>query len=120
LKAQHQTGKIDLFYYDESGFSIGSCVPYAYQPVGETIKIEASDRQRLNVSGFMSTDNRFESFCFNCTVDTRAVIRCFDEFLKTVRKKTVVIIDNSSIHHSEEFEEKLPKWKKSLVYQIFT
>ena len=35
-------------------------------------------------------------------------------------KKTVVIIDNSSVHRSEESEEKIPKWKKEIVYQIFT
>lgn len=92
LKEQHRSGKIDLFYFDESGFSTGSCVPYAYQPVGETVKIEASDRRRLNVPGFMSTDNRFESFCFNCNVDTGVVIRCFDEFLKTVRKRLLLLL----------------------------
>jgi transposase len=92
LKEQHRSGKIDLFYFDESGFSTGSCVPYAYQPVGETVRIEASDRRRLNVLGFMSTDNRFESFCFNCNVDTGVVIRCFDEFLKTVRKKLLLLL----------------------------
>lgn len=92
LREQHLTGKIDLFYFDESGFSLGSCVPYAYQAVGETIKIEASDRRRLNVLGFMSPDNRFESFCFKCTVDTGVVIRCFDEFLKTVQKKLLLFL----------------------------
>jgi transposase len=92
LKKQHSSGKIDLFYFDESGFSAGSCVPYAYQPVGETIKIEVSDRRRLNVLSFISTDNRSESFCFTCTVDTRVVIRCFDEFLKTVTKKMLLFL----------------------------
>lgn len=116
LKEQQHIGTIDLYYSDESGFSTGSCVPYACQPVGETIKIEASDRRRFNVLCFISTDNILESFCFNCTVDTRIVIRCFDEFLKTVRKKTVVIIDNSSVHRSEEFEEKIPKWKKKGLF----
>jgi transposase len=90
LREQHQTGKIDLFYFDESGFSTGSCVPYAYQPVGEITEIGASDRRRMNVLGFMSPDNRFESFCFNCNIDTGIVVRCFDEFLKSVRKKLLL------------------------------
>ena len=33
LEQQRQSGDIDLFYFDESGFSIGSAVPYAYQSV---------------------------------------------------------------------------------------
>lgn len=116
LDKQQHAGETDLYYSDESGFSTGSCVPYAYQPVGETIKIGASDRRRLNVLCFISKDNRSESFCFNCTVDTRAVIRCSDGFVKNCQKKTVVIIDNSSVHHSEEFEEKIPKWEKKLLF----
>jgi transposase len=92
LKEEHNSGNIDLFYFDESGFSVGSCVPYAYQPVGETVKIEVTDRRRLNVLSFISTDNRSESFCFTCTVDTRVVIRCFDEFSKTITKKLLLFL----------------------------
>jgi transposase len=36
LKEQQQAGKIDLFYFDESGFTLDPIVPYAYQPLGET------------------------------------------------------------------------------------
>lgn len=92
LNEQQHAGKIDLYYFDESGFSTGSCVPYAYQPVGETIEIGASDRRRLNVLSFISTDNNSESFCFTCTVDTRVVIRCFDEFSKTITKKLLLFL----------------------------
>jgi transposase len=116
LKEQHRSGKIDLRFFDESGFSLGSFVPYGYQPIGETIEIETTNRRRLNVLGFMNTDNQLESFCFECTVDTRVVIRCFDEFSKIIKKKTVVILDNSSTHRSEEFEEMIPKWKKKGLF----
>ena len=33
-------------------------------------------------------------------------------FCQTIKKKTIVVMDNSSIHKSEEFAEYLPKWKK--------
>ncbi len=65
LKKQQQAGKIDLVFFDESGFSLEPVVPYAYQPIGETIEIQASkSKKRLNVLGFYSIDNQFESFCF--------------------------------------------------------
>lgn len=116
LKEQQMSGEIDLYYFDESGFSTGSCVPYAYQPIGETMTIEAFDRRRLNVAGFMSTDNKLESYCFECNMDTRVVITCFEEFSKTVTKKTIVIPDNSSAHHSEEFQEKIMIWEKKGLF----
>jgi len=116
LEAQRRSGDIDLFYFDESGFSIGSAVPYAYQPVGETLEIPASADGRLNVAGFLSPDNRFESFCFECSVDSAVVVECFNEFSKTVVKKTAVIMDNASFHHSDEFEKNRPRWRKRGIY----
>jgi len=65
LKKQQKAGKIDLFYFDESGLYRYPIVPYAYQPIGETIEIPTSkSKKRLNVLGFYSIDNRFESSKF--------------------------------------------------------
>src|SRR2546421_4805441 len=37
------------------------------------------------------------------------------------RKKTVVVMDNASVHTSEEFEECLPHWKKKgLIIKYLT
>ena len=33
-------------------------------------------------------------------------------FCKTITQKTVVMIDNASIHTSEEFSDRIPCWKK--------
>ena len=78
LKRQPQTGKIDLFYFDESGFSLTPTVPYAYQPLGKTLEIPASpSRKRLKVLGFYSLDNRLESFCFEVNIDSSIVVASF-------------------------------------------
>ena len=49
---------------------------------------------------------------FEQSVHTGVVVACFDAFCKTLTKKTVVVIDIASIHRSEEFEERMPSWKK--------
>ena len=49
LIQQHKEGAIDLCYFDESGFTLEPCVPYAWQPSGETIEIPSSKSRRLNV-----------------------------------------------------------------------
>src|SRR6266536_3324723 len=40
------------------------------------------------------------------------VVACLNDFCKNIKKKTVVVMDNSSIHRSEEFEEYMARWKK--------
>jgi len=119
LKRQQESGSIDLFYFDESGFSLSSQIPYAYQPVGETAEIYSSHSKRLNVLGFLNTENRLQSFSFECSIDSEIVVRCFDEFCKIITKKTVVIIDNSPMHLSEEFEENIEKWEKKGLFLYY-
>ena len=113
LKERQQKKEIDLYYFDGVGFSLNSVVPYAYQPVKETIEIPASNSKRLNVLGFYSTtDNHFESFCFEGNINSDVVIACFDNFCQYLNKETFVIIDNASIHTSEKFKKMIPKWKE--------
>jgi len=110
---------IDLVYFDEAGFSLDPCVPYAWQPIGETLEIPASKGKRLNVLGFLNLDNNLTPFCVEGSVTTDIVIGCFDLFSETITRKTVVIIDNASIHTSQAFQEKIPFWeKKGLCLQF--
>ncbi len=92
LKEQQEAGISDLYFSDQTGFSSGSFVPYAYQPVGETLRIPASGGGRLNVIGFYSTDNRMESFCFGNTIHAGVISACFDEFSKTLLKKLMYLL----------------------------
>ena len=119
FKQQENAGDIALVYFDESGFSLDSSIPYAYQPLGETLEIPASQSQRLNVLGFFTTHNQLESFTFECNIDAEIAAACFDEFSKTLVKKTIVIIDNSPIHHSETFEDHLETWERRGLFLYY-
>jgi transposase len=43
-------------------------------------------------------------------MDTDMIIACIDEFVKIIKMKTVLILDNATIHHSEKFNAKLGEW----------
>jgi transposase len=105
-----------LVYFDESGFSLDSQVPYAYQPIGKTIEIPSARSKRINVLGFLSTDNKFSPYCFECSVNTDVVVACFNDFAKTITKKTVLIIDNAPTHHSGQFVENIPDWEEKGLF----
>jgi transposase len=112
LIAQEANGDIDLYFFDESGFTLEPCVPYAWQYVNETIELPSSKSKRLNVLGFVNRDCQFESYVFEGSVNTSVVVACFDEFAKIIKKETTVIIDNAPTHTSKEFIENIEKWKK--------
>jgi transposase len=119
FRQQHGRGEIDLRYVDQSGFCLCPYLPYAWQEKGHTIEIPSShSRKRLNVVGFLNIDNAFQAYTFECSIDSAIMIACVDEFCKQVTKRTVLVMDQASIHTSDAFTERIPDWKMQGV-EIF-
>ena len=120
LIQQHKDNKIDLCYFDESGFTLEPCIPYAWQSIGETIEIPSSKSKRLNVLGFVNRDCKFSSFVFEGMINSSVVVACFDAFSQQIEKPTTLVIDNASTHTSHEFNDNLKEWKDRglTIYRI--
>jgi transposase len=119
LRQQHERGEIDLRYVDQSGFCLFPYLPYAWQEKGHTIAIPSShSKKRLNVVGFLNVDNAFQAYTFECSLDSAIMIACVDEFCKQVTKRTVLVMDQASIHTSDAFTERIPDWETQGV-EIF-
>ncbi len=120
LIQQHKENKIDLCYFDESGFTLEPCVPYAWQLVGKTIEIPSSKSKRLNVLGFVNRDCKFNSFVFEGTINSSVVVACIDAFSHQIENPTTLVIDNASTHTSNEFNDNLEVWKERglTIYRI--
>lgn len=116
LKEQQRRGKIDLFFFDESGFCLEPSIPYAWQPEGKHTELPTQKGSCFNVLGFFQEDNHLEPFVFESSVNSDVVIACFDEFAKTIEKKTVVVIDNAPTHTSLAFQEKIKEWEKEGLF----
>ncbi len=112
LQQQEDKGKLALYYFDEAGFALDPSIPYAWQEPGTVIELPAMKYGRINVLGFMNRKNDLHTYMFDQSIHTGVVIACFDAFCKTIKQKTVVMIDNASIHRSEAFEDRIPYWKK--------
>lgn len=120
LIQQHKDNQINLCYFDESGFTLEPCVPYAWQFSGKTIEVPSSKSKRLNVLGFVNRDCEFDSFVFEGTVNTSVVVACIDAFSKKIKMPTVLVIDNASTHTSNEFKENIKRWQEQnlIIYSI--
>ena len=60
----------------------------------------------------MNRHNALHASMFEPSIHTGVVVACFDAFCHTITKKTVVAVDNASIHRSEAFEDRMPYWKQ--------
>jgi len=114
LNKEHSEGKIKLFYFDESGFSLTPNIPYAWQGSNCNHTLPSSSGGHLNVLGMISPDNEFKSYIVKGKVDSKMAIEVFDHFFKYKRsnKDYVIVLDNARIHKSEEFENYIEKCKK--------
>lgn len=116
FRAEAEAGEIDFYYFDEAGFTLDPCVPYAWQTVGETIEIPAASSDRINVLAFLSPDLRFHPFIFEKTIDSEIVIACFDHLSQIITKPTLVAIDGAPTHKSEAFQARLEEWEARGLY----
>src|SRR6266536_4021787 len=112
LQKQEDKGKIDLYYFDESGFTLDPYIPYAWQEPVTVIELPAIKGGRINLLGFMNRKNDLHPYMFEQSINTSVVVACLYDFCTNITKKTIVVMDNSSIHTSEEFEEYIALWKK--------
>jgi transposase len=95
----------ELYYFDESGFTLTPCVPYAWQGVGERLEVPSGSSKRQNVLGFLRWDGgEFVSYAFEGIVDSEIVGECFRRFQRESAsgKPKLVVLDNASIHVSGE------------------
>ena len=107
LKEKEDKGKIDLYYYDESSFSLVPYIPYAWQKKNETIKLPSSKSKNIHVLGFLKRDNAFVPYVFKDNVDSNLVIQVFNDFIDKLnsKRKSVIVIDNAPTHTSNAFKE---------------
>ncbi len=117
LKQLANLEMINLYYFDESGFSTIPSVPYAWQPVGTTRELPSFYSKRLNLLGFMSHKGKTVIYPTEEKVNTEQVVLAFDRFTLDYEnayrdnpKPCVVNLDNASFHTSQALQEHINKW----------
>ena len=110
LKALDADGSIDLYYMDETGFTLVPLVPYAWQVAGETLALPSQKSKRLNVLGLMNREHRLESYVSTQTITGDVVAACIEAFFSNVDKSTVIVMDQASIHTGRAVSEQREQW----------
>lgn len=110
LKRLDEAKEIDLYYLDQSGFCLIPCVPYGWQPVGETLAIPSKRSQSLNVLGIMNRHDDLKAYTSEQSINSDVVIFCIESFFPQVDKRTVIVMDQASIHTSYAMQDKRGEW----------
>ena len=52
-------------------------------------------------------------------VNSGIVVECFDNLCTILRRETIVVLDNASVHSSAEFEANISRWEEKGLYVYF-
>lgn len=109
---------IDLAYCDESHFGRFSNLPSAWQPTGKYLKLEANHEKRFTVTGILS-DKYLQYWVSEKSNKSLDFVNYINSYVETLEKKTVLILDNASIHKSKFTKSFFAEWEKSGLYIFF-
>jgi transposase len=66
----------------------------------------------------MTRANQLHSYVSTQSITSEVVIACVDAFLPKVSKRTVIVVDQASIHTSDALYNKLAQWQQRNI-EIF-
>jgi transposase len=119
LQQLADVGYIDLCYADASSFSQIPVVPYAWQHPNGTTTIASVRSKNISVFGFMSTNNQYQMYQALKAIDSKTLVEFFDDFARNISKRTVVVLDNASVHRSRLFTQQTERWRQQDLYLYF-
>ena len=119
LKKLEAAGFLDLFYGDQSSFSMNPNLPYGWQEIGNAIKIVPTKETPINIFGLLSRQGALEAYECKGTMTSGAIIAFIDDFLASRTQRTAIVLDNAPIHKSFEFQEAIKRWEEQDLFIFF-
>lgn len=119
LERQWESGLIDLYYGDESHVCTEGYVPYAWKFKDEDFCVPAYKCGRLNIFGMIDRNCVYHGFTTEKNINSDRFIEFMENFSLGIRKETVVVLDNSSVHKSRKVKECLQRWKEQGLHIFY-
>ena len=120
LQQQAERGEIDLCFFDETGINLNPNVPYAWQPIGTTALLPAQRGNGTTILGILNPlKNVFTGNLYYGAANSACVIQTLDAFATSIDKKTILILDNATIHTAKSVREKIGQWRDKGLYLQF-
>lgn len=116
------SGLIDVYFVDESGFSLTPNVSYAWQPIGEQWGIPSAKTKVMNVLSFLNVRSSHlvtYPLPLNAYMNSKVFIQCMDDFSDKITRNTAIIIDRAPWHTSWEVLGKIEAWENKGLYVFF-
>jgi transposase len=120
LHCLEKAGRCQVLYGDESGFCLLPPLPYLWQKKGQTLGLPAkAHSRRLSVLGFLDKEGGLHHFQTQEKVTAEFVIESIEALLPVLSRRTVLVLDNATVHRSRLVQAKRREWKKKGLRLLF-
>ncbi len=112
-------GWLDLYYGDEAGVNLEPNVPYGWQFADEEVSMPSEKGKGINCFGLFTRDNQSWVAVSEATINGAFVVEQLDRFSFSLRKLTIVVLDNARIHQGNRMRERIEAWQRRGLYIFY-
>lgn len=112
-------GLIDLYYGDESRVCLEPCVPYGWQFAGEDVFMPSSKGAGLNCFALLSRANNLLFETTQRRITSEFIIEQLERLSFSIKKTTVVVLDNARVHTSQQVQERRRFWQQRGLFIFY-
>ena len=102
---------MDLFYADASHVCSTGAIPYGWQFPGEEVFIPVEKGYKINIWGLISRSNQTHWITTEKNISAHFIFTQLEELSFRIRKPTVIVLDNASIHKAQLIQQQIPFWE---------
>ena len=118
-------GLIDIFFADETAFSLAPYIPYIpyfWQKKGTQVAIPSVKTSVLKVLGFLNPITK-QLVTYNLpektNLDSELFIKFMSDFASKITRSTIVVLDNATPHKSALTKSMFSTWEKQGLFIQF-
>ncbi len=112
-------GWLDLYYGDEAGVNLEPNVPYGWQFADEAVWMPSEKGKGINCFGLFTRDNRSWVAVSEAAINCRLVMEQLDRFSFSLKKPTIVVLDNARIDQGKQMRERVSAWQRRGLFIFY-
>lgn len=115
-------GLNDVFFVDESSFSLQPEVPYRWQKIGTQLGFASTRKRVMSVLGFLNPlSGQLITYQVPAgeNMNSETFVRFVNDFVGTLKRATTLVLDNASYHKSVLTRSHFEQWEKQGLTILF-
>ena len=110
---------IDLYYGDESRVCMEPCVPYGWQFKDEQVFMPSAKGAGLNCFALLTRANGLLFETTRQRITSGFIIEQLERLSFSIKKTTVLVLDNARVHKSKQVQERRPFWQERGLFIFY-